>query len=88
MTWRTLHTIAHSLMVHVSVLEACIHFLFMYMVDRFFPVLAIKDLTNKFGKPVTPFKLAIGTKPSISHLRVLFLHVLYGKILPMLGQTC
>ena len=29
-------------------------------------------MINKEGDPTTPFKLATGTKPSVSHLRVLF----------------
>ena len=37
-----------------------------------FTVLPIKDLINEDGDPTTPHKLAIGTKTSVSHLRVLF----------------
>ena len=37
-----------------------------------FPVLPIKDLINNDGDPTTPHKLATGTKPSVSHLHVLF----------------
>ena len=44
----------------------------MYTADHIFPVLPIKDLINKDGDPTKPFKLATGTKPSVSHLRVLF----------------
>ena len=44
----------------------------MYMMDHIFPVLPIKDLINKDCNPTTPHKLATGTKPSVSHLRVLF----------------
>ena len=73
MTCRILHTIAHSLMVHVQVLEYYIHLEFMYMADHIFPVLPIKDFINKDGDLPTPFKLVTGTKPSILHLRVLFL---------------
>ena len=40
--------------------------------DHIFPVLPIKDLINQDGNPKTPHKLATGTKPSVSHLRVLF----------------
>ena len=41
--------------------------------DRsYFPVLRIKDLINEDGDTTTPYKLATGTKPSVSHLRVLF----------------
>ena len=44
----------------------------MYTTDHIFPVLPIKDLINKDGNPTMSHKLAIGTKPSVSHLRVLF----------------
>ena len=42
------------------------------MTDHIFPVLRIKDLIKEDGNPTTPHKLATGTKPSVSHLRVLF----------------
>ena len=71
-TWRTLRTVAHSLMVHARVLEAYIHFALMYTTDYIFLVLPIKDLINEDGDPTTPHKLATGTKTSVSHLRVLF----------------
>ena len=35
-TWTALHTIAHSLMVHVRVLEAYIHFALMYTTYHIF----------------------------------------------------
>ena len=72
MTWRTLRTIAHSIMVHTRVSKAYIHFALTYTKDHIFPVLPIKDLINEDGDPTTPYKLATGTKPSVSHLRVLF----------------
>ena len=59
-------------MVHVIVSEAYIHFSFMYTADNIFPVLPIKYMINKDGKPTTPFKLVTGTKSSVSYLRVLF----------------
>ena len=59
-------------MVHSIFLEAYIHFVLMYTADHIFPVLPIKDLINEDGELTTPFKVAKGTKPSISHLRVLF----------------
>ena len=68
----TLRTIAHSIMVHAIFPEACIHFALMYTEDHILPVIQIKDLINKDGEPTTPFKVATGNKPSISHLRVLF----------------
>ena len=41
--------------------------------DRsYFPVLPIKDFINEDGDPTTPYKLATGTKPSVSYLRVFF----------------
>ena len=67
-TWRTLLKTAHSLMVHARVSEAYIHFALMYMTDHIFTVLPIKDLINEERELTTPFKLATGTKPSVSHL--------------------
>ena len=71
-TGRTLSTVAHSLIVHARFPEVYVHFSSMYTTDHIFPVIPIKDLINKNGDPTTPHKLAIGTKPSLSHLRVLF----------------
>ena len=82
-TWRTLRTITHSLMVHIRVSEVSINFAFMYTEDHIFPVLPIKDLIKKYIKQTTSFKLATGTKPSVSHLRVPFFRVLYRKLLHM-----
>ena len=72
MTWTTLRIVAHSLMVHARVSEAYVHFVLMYITDHIFPVLPIKDLINEDGDPTMPRKLATGTKPLVSHLRVLF----------------
>ena len=71
-TWRTLRTVAHALMVHARVLEVYVHFALMYTTDHIFPVLPIKDLINEDGDPTTPQKPATGTKPSVSNLHVLF----------------
>ena len=78
-TRRTLRTVGHSLMVHARVLEAYVHVTLMYMTDHIFPVLPIKDLINEDGDPTTPQKLATGTKPSVSHLRVLFCRCVVRK---------
>ena len=51
----------------------------MYTTDHIFLVLPIKDLINEDGDPTTPYKLATGTKPSVSHLRVLFCPCVVGK---------
>ena len=59
-------------MVHARVPEAYIHFELMYTTDNIFPLLPIKYLINKDGNPTILFKLATGTKPSVSHLCVLF----------------
>ena len=40
--------------------------------EHILPDLPIKDIINKDGDPKTPPKLATGTKPSVSHLRMLF----------------
>ena len=45
-TWKTLRTIAHSLMVHARVSEAYINFALMYTADHIFMVLPIKYLIN------------------------------------------
>ena len=71
-TWRTLRTVAHALMVHARVMEVYVHFALMYRTDHIFLVLPIKYLINKDGNTTTPHKLATGKKPSVSHLRVLF----------------
>ena len=44
----------------------------MYTTDHIFPFLPIKDIINENGDPTTPYKLATGTKPSVSHLCVSF----------------
>ena len=85
-TWIMLHTIAHFLMVHAGFLEAYIHFVLMYTTDHIFPVLPIKYLINEDGDPTTPFKLATGTKPSVPHMRMLFFHVMYVKLLHTLKK--
>ena len=68
-TWRTLRTVAHALMVHAIVPEVYVHFALMYTTDHIFPVLQIKDLINKDGDPETPHKRATGIKPSDEHPR-------------------
>ena len=71
-TWRTLRTVSHLIMVHARVFKAYIHFVLMYKANHIFPVLPIKYLINEDGDPNMPFKLTTGTKTSISHLSVLF----------------
>ena len=44
----------------------------MYTTDHIFPVIPIKDITNEDVNPTMPFKLATGTKPSVSNLCVVF----------------
>ena len=78
---RTLRTIVHALMVHARVPEVYVHFALMYTTDHIFSVLPIKYLINEDGDTTTSFKIATGTKPSVSHF-------LYGKLLHMLVQRC
>ena len=66
-----LRTFAHSLMVHARVSKAYIHLALMYTTYHIFLVLPIKYLINEDGEPTIPFKLVTGTKPPVSHLRVL-----------------
>ena len=84
-TWRTLGTIVQSLMVHARALEAYINFALIYTADNILPVLSIKDLINEDGEPTTPYKLATGMKPSISHLHVLFLTFVVSKVTAHVG---
>ena len=70
-TQRTLRTIVHSLMVHARFLGANIHFALMYTTYHIYGS-TNKYLINEDGEPTTPFKLATGMKPSLSHLQVLF----------------
>ena len=72
MTWRTLRTVVHALMVHARVPEVYVHFALMYTTDHIFPILPIKDLINEDGDPTTPHKLATGKKTSVSYLRFFF----------------
>ena len=44
----------------------------MYTIDHIFPVITIKHLADKYVEATMPHKLAMGTKPSVSNLRVLF----------------
>ena len=71
-TCRTLRTGADSLMVHNIGLKSYIRFAIMYTKDHIFLVLPIKNMINEDGDPTMPHKLATGTKPLVSHLRVLF----------------
>ena len=82
---RTLRAVAHSLMVHARVPEVYAHFALMYTTDHIFPVLPIKDMINEDGDPTTPNKLATGTKPSVSYLRVLFCPCVVRKATAHIG---
>ena len=64
-TWRTLRTVAHALMVHARVPEIYVHFTLMYTTDHIFTVLPIRYLINEDSDPITPHRLATGTKPSV-----------------------
>ena len=49
MTWRTLCTVAHALMVHARLPEVYVHFALIYTIDHIFPVLPIKDIITKMA---------------------------------------
>ena len=85
-TRRTLCTIVHYLMVHARFLEAYIHFALMYTADNIFTVLPIKDLIDEDVDPATQYKIATGTKPSVSHLRVLFFPYVVWKATAHVGK--
>ena len=73
-------------MLHAQVLEAYIHFTFMYASDHIFPVLPIKDLINKGGKPTTQFKVVTGKNLQYRIYVFYFVRVLYKNVLHMLVQ--
>ena len=79
-TWRTLHTVTHSLMVITRVPEVYVHFALMYTTYHIFPVLPIKDLINEDVDPTTPHKLETGTNLQCLIYMFYFVHVLYGKL--------
>ena len=58
-TWRTLRTVEHYIMVHARVPEVYVHFALMYTTDHIISVLPIKDLINKYSDPTTLYKLVI-----------------------------
>ena len=60
------------MMVHARVSDKYIHLSLMYTIDNIFSVIPIKNMENKDSEITTPNKLATGTKPSVSNLRVLF----------------
>ena len=77
-SWRTLRTIAHSIMVNARVLEEYIYFALMYTSHHIFIVLPINHLIKQEGELTTPHKLATGTGYSVSNLGVIYIfHVLY-----------
>ena len=80
-----LRTIVHYIIVHARVLEAYIHFKLLYTTDHIFLVLPIKDLINKDGDLTTIYKLATGTKPSVSYLCVLFCSYVVQKVTVQVG---
>ena len=82
---RTLRTIENPLMVNAQVLQVYINFALMYTADHILPVLQIKDLINKDSNTTTLFKLATDTKPSISHLLVLFCPYVVRKATAYVG---
>ena len=63
--WKTLQTIAHSIMVNAWVSEKYIHFESMYTIGYIFPVIPIKHLVNQDFEPTAPHKLATSMKPSV-----------------------
>ena len=85
-TWKTLRTIAHSLMVHVRVSKAYNHLELMYTTDTNFLVLSIKDLINEDSEPTMLLKPPTGTKLSVSRLCMLFCPCVVWKYTTHVGK--
>ena len=66
-------------------MEACSQISLIYTTYHIFPVEPIKYLIKKDGETTMPFKLATGTKTSVSHLRVLFFPCLEHKATAHVG---
>ena len=62
--------LSHIQLWCARVSQKYIHFVLMYMTDNIGSVLQIKHLVNKDGESTTPQKLATGTEPSVSNIRV------------------
>ena len=71
-TWRTIRSIAHSLMVFARVNDDYTHHALIFAAHHIIPVLPLKDLVNEQGDPVTPIELMTNKKAMIRHLRTLF----------------
>ena len=69
--WWTLQNIAHSMMVHVQVLDNYIHFSLMYTAHHIFLLLPTIYLVNKDCEPTMPHKLETSTKHSLSNINVI-----------------
>ena len=80
LTWWKLYTIVHSIMVHAWVSDEYMHFLLMYTTHHIFTVFKIKHLINKYDESTMPQKLATGTKPSVSNIRILFFSYVVQKV--------
>ena len=85
-TWRTLHTVEHSLMAHLRVLEGYIRFELIYTADHILLVLPIKDSINKEAKPNTQLKLQQVLNLKYHIYVYYFFLVFYVKLLNILGQ--
>ena len=85
-TWRTLRTVAHSLMVHARVPEVYVHFALMYTTDHIFPVLPIQDLINEDSNPQFHTNWQQVRNLQCLIYSCYFFHVLYGNLRRTLRQ--
>ena len=67
-------------MVLAWVSDKYILFVLMYTTDHISPTIPIKHLVNQYGELTTSHKLATGTKPSVSNLRVLLCPCVVRKV--------
>ena len=83
-TWWTLLTITHSIMVHALVSDRYIYIALMDMTDHISTVLPIKYLVNQDGEPIIPCKLATGTNIQYQNHVFYSVYVLYKRQMHML----
>ena len=68
MIWKTLQTIAYSIMVHARFSDEYMHFAIIHKTNHVFPGLPIKHFVNQDGEINTPHKLETGETPSVSKI--------------------
>ena len=76
-TWQTLQTITHSIILHTQVLDKYIHFELIYTTGYILPVIPIKHLVNQDGGPTTPKNWKMTQNLQNQTYMFYYVHMLY-----------